>query len=74
MESQPTKRGVPLGYGLANEETDGAYSISFEPTGVAHAAYTALGSQPQSRQGEPPELQTWPRDRFFRPSFCQNLL
>ena len=27
MESQPTKRGVPLGYGLANEETDGAYSI-----------------------------------------------
>ena len=27
MESQPTKRWVPGGYGLANAETDGACSI-----------------------------------------------
>ena len=27
MESQPTKRGMPRGYGPANAETDGACSI-----------------------------------------------
>ena len=44
MESQPTKRGVPGRYGLANAETDGHIVFSFEPAFVAHAAYTALRS------------------------------
>ena len=40
----------------------GPVVFSFEPTGVAHAAYTALGSLLQSRRGEPPKLPTRPRN------------
>ena len=66
MESQPTKRWVPGRYGLANAETDGPVVFPFEPRGVAHAAYTPLGSARESRRGrQPPKLPTWPRDRFF---------
>jgi hypothetical protein len=39
--------------------------FSFEPTFVAHAVYTALGSARHSSRGEPPELPKRPRDRFF---------